>query len=182
MIIVLKFPLVIDTETLSSFAWIKRMDILETLYSGKMSTTEIILVHEICVIQHIFRQVQNSIHNNHINIIGIEPYDKIGIEYSKLISGKYGRGEASCMAYLKYNEGTLVSNDLKDVKYYCEKHNIDRIGTPHILYDYYQNHYMTEAEGNIIWEAKLKKKRRLPANTFSEVIQFFESGKGKTIY
>lgn len=59
MIIALKFPLVIDTETLSSFAWIKRMDILETLYSGKMSTTEIILVHEICVVQHIFKQGQN---------------------------------------------------------------------------------------------------------------------------
>ena len=45
-------PLLLDTDLVSAFAWVKRMDILESLYSGNMQIPQEVLT-ELARVPHL---------------------------------------------------------------------------------------------------------------------------------
>ena len=81
-----------------------------------------------------------------------------------------GRGEAAGIAMAKHRDGTLASNNLRDVRLYVEKYNIAHITTGDILIEALDAGIITEAEGNTIWAEMIQKRRTLPTATFSEYL------------
>lgn len=45
----------------------------------------------------------------------------------------YGDGESACLAVVKHRKNILASNNLKDIKVYCERHDITYLTTMHFL-------------------------------------------------
>ena len=81
-----------------------------------------------------------------------------------------GRGEAAGIAMAKHRNGTLASNNLRDIRPYVEKYQIPHITAGDILIEALNAGIITESEGNIIWADMIRKRRMLPTATFSQYL------------
>lgn len=166
-----------DTDCLSAFLWINNTNILEVLYGGKIVLPEPVYqeLSNPCV-PHIKQRADVLINNNMAFVqsieVGTEEYEL----YSCLIKqekGKksIGRGEAGGIALAKTYNGILASNNYTDIAPYIEKYNLKHIDTGEILLEALKKGLITETDGNNIWAQMLAKKRKLPANSFSEYLK-----------
>lgn len=164
----------LDADFCSSLAWIDRLDILEQLYGGHMIVLEEVEI-ELQRVPHLARRLQTCIMKKSVKLVFMWVNSPEALEYSKMIdSGRYGSGEAACMAYLKYHPGTLGSNNLKDVKQFCVDNNKCLITTAGSLHDAMQRQILTEAEIERLWAEMLCKKQKLPTRTFSQYLRELE--------
>lgn len=166
-------PLVLDTDLLSSFAWVDRLDILEKLYAKQMVVLDEVM-NELSRIEHLAKRVQSLIDNGSIKLVSIQATDPEALELARILEdGRLGRGEAACMAYLKYNFGSLGSNNLSDIKMQCVNKNISLIMTQDVIYQAFQNNILTVDEADEIWTGMIQKQRKLPVSSFSEFLSTF---------
>ena len=167
-------PLVLDADLLSSFAWVNRLDILDNLYSGKMIVLEEVMV-ELSRVRHLANRVQTSIATGSIALVEMLADSPEALELARLLEhGRYGRGEAACMAYLKHNEGSMASNNLADVKTFCEASHKYLLTTAEVLHQAYDNGAIGLEEADKIWSDMISKRRKLPAVSFSDYLANLE--------
>jgi len=169
-------PLVLDTDFISSFAWVNRLDILEGLYSKRMVILDEVLA-ELNRVPHLASRVELSVKNGHIKCVSMFADSPEALQLSKLLeTGKYGSGEAACMAYLTQRYGILGSNNLSDVKAFCIQNNLCLLTTADAMHQAYKAGFITLDEADKVWEDMISKKRKLPASSFSEYISKTEKG------
>lgn len=65
----------------------------------------------------------------------------------------------------------VASNNLKDVRAYVEKYSLHHITAGDILCEALMVGIITENDGNEIWSEMLRRKRMLPAKTFTEYLE-----------
>ena len=177
----MKLPIVFDTDCISSFLWIKRLDIINNLFPN-----EIIIPQTVCNELNKMKDPQNRFLFNDLNVqILQENFELKNImvtswefnEYRKLISMKnpkrIGRGEAAAIVIARALNGTLASNNLSDILPYVGKNKLPYICTENILYLSYEKGYISVKEGNQIWN-DMKKYKRLPNYDFIEIVRRFE--------
>lgn len=73
----------------------------------------------------------------------------------------YGDGEAACMSYAKHTENIIASNNLKDIKNYCNLHKVDYLTTMDFLQRAIENETLSTKECNEFLE-----KNRVAKNPF----------------
>ena len=169
-------PVILDADFLSSFAWVNRLDILEGLYSKRMIVLEEVL-EELRRVPHLASRVELSIRNSHIRSEAMFADSPEALQLAKLLeTGRYGSGEASCMAYLTQHDGILGSNNLSDIKDFCIQNKKQLLTTADVLRQAHKTGLITLAEANEIWVGMLSKKRKLPASSFTEYIATIEKG------
>lgn len=165
-----------DTDCLSAFLWINNTGILRSLYSGRIVLPEPVYqeLSNPCI-PHI-KQRADILLNDHAAVVRpIEAATKEYKLYSSLIHGKrgqksIGRGEAGGIALAKTYNGILASNNYKDIAPYIKEYHLKHIDTGKILIIALRRGLITEEEGNHIWKQMLEKRRRLPADSFSDYI------------
>ncbi len=81
-----------------------------------------------------------------------------------------GKGEAASIALTKVRSGILASNNLKDVMAYVKEYGLNHITTGKIMIEALNQGLITEEKGNNIWQAMIKKRRKLGAPSFSEFL------------
>ncbi len=168
-------PLVVDTDFLSSFAWVNRLDILESLFSAQMLILEEVQI-EIAKVPHLSAQVDICIENKTIIPTTMSADSPEAIELARYLGeGKYGRGESACMAYLSHNEGTMGSNNLADVGKYCLDNSKQILCTGHCLRYAIESKVVRFEECESLWQRMLSKRRKLPTATFQEYWTSFPS-------
>lgn len=100
--------------------------------------------------------VGNFIEYTKIDVIPIPNKIEIIKEYSRL-KKIVGNGEAACMAVAKNTADYIASSNLKDIKAYCEEHQIVYLTTMDILLEAFELGIMNEADCDaFIKEVKLK--------------------------
>lgn len=169
-------PVILDADFLSSFAWVNRLDILEGLYSKRMIILEEVL-EELSRVPHLASKVKLSIRNGHIKCEAMFADSPEAIQLAKFLeTGRYGTGEASCMAYLTQHDGILGSNNLSDVKAFCIQNNKRLLTTADVMYQAYEKGLINLDEADKIWTDMLSKRRKLPASSFSEYMSAIKNG------
>jgi hypothetical protein len=169
-------PIILDSDFLSSFAWVNRMDILEGLYSGRMIVLEEVMV-ELKQVPHLASRVELSIRNGHIRSETMLANSPEALELAKLLElGRYGTGEASCMAYLTQHDGILGSNNLSDIQDFCTQNKKPLLTTAEALHQAYKTGQIKLDEADEIWAGMLSKRRKLPAASFTEYLSNVEKG------
>lgn len=165
-----------DTDCLSAFLWINNTNILHELYSGKIVLPEPVY-QELAnpSIPHIKQRADMMISTKDAVIKNIDADTDEYQLYMKLLRGekgqkKIGRGEAGGIALAKTYNGILASNNYKDIGPYIEKYNLKHTDTGQILKEALEKDLITEMEGNDIWNKMLAKRRKLPADSFSEYL------------
>ena len=163
-------PILLDTDFVSSFAWVGRMDIIEGRYSGRMVVLEEVMT-ELDRVPHLASCVRQSVAKGHIREEVMLVDSPEALEFARLHdTGRYGSGEASCMTYLSYHEGILASNNLADVKAFCNHRGVTLLTTADVLLQAYDEGTLPIDETDGLWRGMLARKRKLPAPSFSEYL------------
>lgn len=169
-------PIILDSDFLSSFAWVNRLDILEGLYSKQMIVLEEVL-EELRRVPHLASKVELSIEKGHIRSETMVADSPEALQLATFLeSGRYGTGEASCMAYLTQHDGILGSNNLSDIKTFCIQNKKQLLTTADVLRQAHKTGLITLAEANETWVGMVSKKRKLPASSFTEYLSTIEKG------
>ena len=131
---------------------------------------------EIQRVPHLLARVDTLKNNGDLSIESMEVGSDEYNDYLQMTSSPeagvriIGRGEAAGIAMAKQRNGTLASNNLRDIQSYVEKYQISHITTGDILIEAMEAGIITEAEGNTIWSEMIQKRRMLPTKTFSEYL------------
>ena len=167
-----------DTDCLSAFLWVREESILATLYPSRIILPAQVY-NELQKVPHLQAKV-DSLKNR--GALYIESMEAGSVEYSDYLQMTtssedgmriIGRGEAAGIAMAKHRNGTLASNNLRDIRPYVEKYAISHITTGDILIEAMDAGIITEAEGNSIWADMIRKRRMLPTTTFSDYLSRF---------
>lgn len=182
----MKLPIVFDTDCISCFLWIKKLDIVKALFPN-----QIIIPQTVCNELNKMKDPQNRFLFNDLNVQILQNNFKLKDvmvtnwefnEYCKLISMKnpkrIGRGEAAAIVIAKSLNGTLASNNLSDILPYVGNNKLPYICTEDILYLSYKKNYFSIEEGNQIWN-DMKKYKRLPNYDFKEIVRRFKINSNK---
>ena len=165
-----------DTDCISAFLWVKNESILAKLYPGKI-ILPMQVYDEIKKVPPLLKRIEMMKNNNQLSVQSILVETEEYKDYYALAvnpaSGEkiIGKGEAAAIALTKKHNGTLASNNLRDIMTYVEKYNLKHITTGDILIEALNKQIITEDEGNALWANMLSKRRMLPTATFTEYLE-----------
>lgn len=165
-----------DTDCLSAFLWIREESILAKLYAGRIILPAQVY-DEIRKVPHLQARVDILKENRELSvehmIVGSDEY----YDYMQMTASPeegmriIGSGEAAGIAMVRHRGGVLASNNMRDIVPYVKKYELKHITTGDILINAMEAGIITETEGNTIWSAMIRKRRMLPASTFSEYLK-----------
>lgn len=171
-----------DNDCLSAFLWVQEESILAKLYSGRIILPAQVYT-ELKKVPHLQARVDNL---KSSGILYVESMKVGSAEYSDYLQMTIspekglriiGEGEAAGIAMAKQRNGILASNNLRDICPYIKKYKIPHITTGDILVAAMNTEIITETNGNAIWKNMIRKKRMLPAATFSEYLANYDKSK-----
>ena len=164
-----------DTDCLSAFLWVREESILARLYAGKIILPTQVY-NELQRVPHLQARVDVLKNHGDLSIESMETGSAEYLDYLQMTTSPedgmriIGRGEAAGIAMAKHREGTLASNNLRDVRLYVEKYKISHITNGDILIEAMDAGIITETDGNTMWAEMIRKRRILPTVTFSEYL------------
>lgn len=166
-----------DTDCLSSFLWINDTNLLEQLYGGRIIIPGPVY-QELSnpSIPHIRIRADALLHKSIATVQQIETDKEEYQLYRQLLRATsgikaIGKGEAAGIALAKTYNGILASNNWRDIAHYIYKYNLKHIDTGHILLEGLSQGFITEDQGNTIWQQMINKNRKLPSATFSQYLE-----------
>ncbi|MEW6276708.1 MAG: hypothetical protein AB1556_16570 [Bacillota bacterium] len=175
-------PYVFDNDCLASFLWVKRPDILTKIFLGQILTTKAV-VHELTYLRKtrynwVCLQLEEEIAKGAIKTVDLLVGTKEFLEFMDLINGKFrrkvlGYGEASVLAWVKHNGGTVASNNISDVAEYCHVEKIGLISTDDILCLACTKKVISKKEAENLWSEMRARRRKLPDYSFAEAYHRF---------
>jgi len=179
----MKKPLIFDNDCLSSFLWIKRIDILISLFQGEIIVPETVNFElskmKKSRYRFVYDDLEEKIQDNSFVVAEIPATSVMAQEYSSLIDmtnpKKIGRGEAAAIVLAKNLNGTLASNNLKDILPHIKNDVPPYTCTDEILYLYFKNGAISIDEGKKIWREMKSFGRKLPIYDFDAVVYKFEN-------
>lgn len=166
----------IDTDCISSFLWVDGTNILEVLYPGRIVIPESVY-RELSNprVKQLKRKTDELISRGSAFVYDIcVDSDEYQI-YSSLTTLKdnhklIGKGEAAAIALAVVHNGILASNNLSDTMPYIRKYNISYITTADILVEALIKGIIDEDKGNELWKNMIRRKRKLPEDSFSNYL------------
>lgn len=165
--------IVLDSDVVSSFAIVKRIDILISLFSKQLILLDFVR-DELMRGPKYYHNIKKHIDNGEIiekNISTSTDQDVLK-EYSEITSDylSVGKGEAIGMAYCYVHDCILASNNFKDIRKYCYEHKIQMLTVSRILYKAYNNNIINHESGVIVYDYMIQKGIKLPYISFNELI------------
>jgi predicted nucleic acid-binding protein len=172
-------PIIFDTDCISSFLWVKRLEIPENLFPKQVK-----IPHQVVVeLDNLKRSsyiwvpilLEEKIRDGTFEILSIPALGLIANDFVAL-STRMGSGEAATLSLVKGQGGVVASNNLRDVNDFCEKNKLELIHTDDILCMAVIKGIITETEGQVIWTDMKNTKRKLPSYDFSVAFKLFREG------
>ncbi len=173
-----------DTDCLSAFLWVRGESILAKLYSGRIILPAQVY-NELKKVPHLKAKADILKHNGDLQVASMEVATEEYRLYLQMTTAPekgmkiIGDGEAAGIAMAKQRNGILASNNMRDISPYVKKYHIEHITTGDILIEALEAGFITEAEGNTIWQDMIMKRRLLPSATFSDYLAHHDQP-GKT--
>ncbi|MGN1030064.1 MAG: hypothetical protein ACI4PQ_00510 [Butyricicoccaceae bacterium] len=171
-------PLFFDADCISAFLWTKEQSILAKMYPGRIGIPRQ-TYEELSAptTPHLRKRIDQLIADGQAQIVDIFTNTEAYSLYLKMTEAPaeghriIGRGEAACLALAKMQNGTIASNNLRDIRDYVTELGVDHITTGDIMVNAYYAGLITEDQGNEIWASMLKKRRKIGAASFSEYLR-----------
>ena len=91
------------------------------------------------------------------------------MEYASLLR-RFGKGESACMAYCKFTNNVIGSSNIKDIKKYCEQHQLVYLTTIDFLYYAIKRGKMTIDDAHQFIDMVQEKGSKLPKTDFNSFI------------
>ena len=163
-------PVFYDTDCLSSFLQIDRIDLLKKEYSKIIISTQV--KDELFnkkTPEKIKNRLTSLIQEGYVEVKDLEFGSDEFNQYYKFITDDKTedicKGELSVISLVIAKNGILASNNLDDVCYFVKKYNLEHVTTSKIIVTCYEKGYLTFDEADKIWKELLKNPKH-PPNLF----------------
>lgn len=174
-------PLVIDTCIFSNFAWIDSVNLLEDYCKPEKAILLGEVEEELKRHNFVYSRVRPYIETR-FKRVNLDLRAPEFIEYIR-ISKHLGMGEAAVLAYARFKKGTVLSDNLRDIKKYCKKYKVLLVGTAGIFYNLYEREILSYKCASNLWTSLIDSGRyKAPVGTFEEVRSYFEDNIGKELF
>ncbi|MBR0271083.1 MAG: nucleic acid-binding protein [Methanobrevibacter sp.] len=165
-------PIFYDTDCLSSFLQINRIDLLKKEYSKIIISDKVKSeLYNKNTPDKVKKRLTLLIQEGYVEIkdleLGSEEFDQY---YEFITDDKtedIGKGELSIISLAITKNGILASNNLDDVCYFVKKYNLEHVTTSKIIVTCYEKGYLTFDEADNIWK-KLLKNPKHPQMSFKD--------------
>lgn len=164
-------PVFYDTDCLSSFLVVDRIDLLKKEFSSIIVSAQVnIEFLNDKTPKCIYERFSNWVDEGFVIVKDIDVDDEVMGYYITFITedDDGGKGELSSIAFAIVNNGILASNNFRDICKYVKKYNLCHITTATILLDCFKKEYVSSDEVEKIWQDMLKKYVKLPKKSFIE--------------
>ena len=162
-----KVKIVVDSDVLIHFA---KGGVLSLLPGIFPEYQYVILKNVYDEVRTLHTQLDNQIHFlKNIVLEEFAPTGEMLLEYANL-RNTFGDGESACMAYCKFNHDVVGSSNLKDIKEYCNAHNITYVTTLDFLYYAFKRDILTADECNMFIQNVRIHGSKLPDITIEEYL------------
>ncbi len=167
--------LFLDTDCLSTFLVVGAENLVLQLFAGRIGIPQQVY-NEFKKWNFLKNKIETLLASKKVGLYQIESDTESGNLYIKLTSNPdkgftiIGSGEAAAIVLAKLHNGILGSNNLRDILPYVQKYNLKHLTSASIMMEAFNNHLISEGQGNVIWRDMLLRGRKLPSNTFSEFL------------
>lgn len=155
-----KIQIVLDADVVIHFAKGGRLSQLPSIFPDY----EYVLleaVHEE-LLSGIRSQIDNQIMRlKNITLYPFAPRGEMLREYAMLKS-RFGKGESACMAYCLFTHNVIGSSNVRDIRAYCQEHQITYLTTMDFLWYAWRKHLMTTDEVKTFMNEVRSKGSKLP--------------------
>ncbi|WAM33794.1 hypothetical protein [Caldicellulosiruptor morganii] len=178
----LKMPIFFDNDCICSFSWVNRLDILITLFENNIYIPANVIREierlKFTKSKYVYENIKRQIESGSFKVAELTPSDEFFPEYIQLTDkdniNRIGEGEAEAIALAKQYNGTLASNNLKDVLPNIQPDHPPLITTETILYLAYQQKLISFQEGQQILDEMQLRKRKLSTYSFFELLDKYK--------
>ena len=168
-------PLFLDTDCLSTFLIVQRENLFLQLYAGRIGIPQQVY-GELRKVRFMKDRVDALLKTNRVMLYQITVGTNSGALYLKLTTSPeegykiIGSGEAAAIVLAKQHDGILGSNNMRDILPYIQLYNLKHRTSADIMVEAFEQHLISEGQGNAIWRDMLQRNRKLPADTFSNFL------------
>lgn len=168
-------PLFLDTDCLSTFLIVQRESLILQLYAGRIGIPQQVY-GELRKVVFMKDRVDSLLKANRVMLYQIDVGTDSGELYLKLTTTPeegykiIGSGEAGAIVLTKQHDGILGSNNMRDILPYIHLYNLKHRTSADIMVEAFEQHLISEGQGNAIWRDMLHRNRKLPAETFSNFL------------
>ncbi len=160
--------ILLDADVLSHFMTSGNCHLLHRIFTNKKVVLSIV-AKEIRRHPTLRGQLDWLIKAGEIEEIQMPNSSSVLLEFASLSKSK-GLGESACMAVARFDPSVIASNNFRDVRDYCELHQISYLSTMDMIYEGYRSGIMDLATCDyMIYNLiTLKNPARLPCTNLKE--------------
>lgn len=151
--------IILDADVIIHFLKAGHIGVLTQIYPNQLFMPDVVFNETFFGKEK--TEVENLLKFKLIHEIVIKSDLRIFTEYNRLTK-LFGKGESACMAYCRFTRDAIGSSNLKDIRSYCEEHQITYLTTLDFIAMAFQKKLLTEAECDYFIYL-IDPKRRLPA-------------------
>lgn len=171
-------PLFFDSDCISAFLWVGNESLLAKLYPGRIVIPKPVY-EELSYpsVDHLKKRIDALLASGMAILETISTDTETFALYYQLTNAPkaghviIGKGEAASIALARSNNGIVASNNLKDISIYIREFGLKHTTTGDIMVEALDRGFITEAQGTMIWNSMLAKRRKLGAASFTEYLQ-----------
>jgi len=158
--------IILDADVIIHFLKAGHIGVLTQIYPNQLYMPDV-------VFQETFfgrekTEVENLLKFKLIHETVIKSDLRIFAEYNRL-KKQFGKGESACMAYCRFTRDTIGSSNLKDIRLYCEEHQISYLTSLDFIAMAFQKKLLTEAECDYFIYL-IDPKKRLPVEKIKDFL------------
>lgn len=134
---VTKTKIVLDADVIIHFVKAGQFSMLLDIFPEYQYLILDVVYDEVTVNRATKTQIDNTLAflGPRISSVKFDPKGESKYEYVRLRSSLLlGKGESACMVYCRDNQDVLGSSNLKDIRAYCDQHQITYLTTLDFLY------------------------------------------------
>ncbi|OUJ68985.1 hypothetical protein [Hymenobacter crusticola] len=158
----------LDADVLSHFITGERPGILADVFGGRLALLDVV-EQELSRVWRFGQPLEMFCQVCQIQRLALpEEDDDVLHEYASLRSQGLGAGESACMALARHHAHFIASSNLKDIKSYCQTHQITYYTTMDVLHLAVKGGHMKEPECDVFIGKVLAAKSKLPYTTYRQ--------------
>jgi predicted nucleic acid-binding protein len=131
---------------------------------------------ELCRSKRLESDLCNFLNYFKIPVIPFPKETVILKEYAHLLKF-FGEGESACMAVARHHSHYIANSNLKDIKSYCQHHNIRYYTTMDLIVEAVKQKVITESEADRFIADVKNTGSRLPCDTLKKYLLLSEKSK-----
>ena len=159
----------VDADVVSHFLQGEGLPLLNAVFPGRLAMLAQV-EEELRVVRNFRTIIDNFITFCKVQQVNLPSTSAITLEYAQLLR-TFGKGESACMALARHRGNYIASSNLRDIKSYCQQHQITYYTTFDILHLAVTGQHLAVTACNAFITKVIAAGGRMPYTTYQQFKQ-----------